>query len=573
MHTLSQQRATHSLFDLTLKKLNRREVGLALTSLSTIAILYLRWRSLDFTFHQPPIWVIAVPVVVAIAWLRRLPLTMSLWWLAGSVTIAWSLAPGNTLVASLWELLFLAAFIAGTWRPGFWILAIALLLTGVADSLSLNMFGLEMYISGSIHYVAGAQALTIVPISLWYLLRPGSYSVLVRLSMGILVILSTYMALASGARAVYLPFLISIAAFVIRFMVTVRAAKWLAPLTLVALALVLSLVDSFVTNQPIGTALGVKGSVSAQVEATGDSGVFTQRLRFWEQTVDMAVANPLGTGNGSYAAVSHAYQKYPMLWARSPHNYFLETAATGGWLRLALLLALLVFPLWRVWNSNEWAWSLAAAGLWATLAFDVTSYYSSVMGFAFLTLGAATSLSWTKRSDGNAVRERVRITLPSAIRAVFAVAAMGVFLWWYVPCNEETCATSRYLGIDYKVMPTLAQSSPATRSEIFVELKRLYPQSLWVLQAASKYADNGSDMLEIRREIALRFPDQHPDNYLDWAHAALAVGDQAEAKTALRTGLEYFPRGKYPYGEMRMTPDRYETWLLTAEELLDSLVD
>src|SRR5690606_24357788 len=162
------------------------------------------------------------------------------------------------------------------------------------------------------------------------------------------------------------------------------------PATVVVITLLVTMgVDQVVPGSPVQTALGTKDVPGVQAEGLSEHGVFSQRLRLWEQTVSMAVGHPLGTGAGTYAAVTHAFQKYPMLWSRSAHNYYLETLATGGWLRFTVLVILLGGALWRAWRSSSWHWSLAAAGLWATLAFDVTSLYPIFMMYAFLMLGAS----------------------------------------------------------------------------------------------------------------------------------------------------------------------------------------
>jgi len=550
-----------------------RKLVWKLPLIGLMLVVGLRWRQLAFMFDQPPLILVAISLVVIVVSIQRLPLTIITWWLAGLLTVFWSLAPGNTLVSSIWELLLVASLAAGRLRVGFWVLSTALLFVGMVDSISLNMFGLAQYVSGSIHYVAGAQALVLVPLTLGIITTPTQTKWYTRLGASIMLGCSSYMTLASGARAVYLPLALIVVAFIGRSFFGRGKRRWLGLTVVALLAIAVAISDSFVTNRPIASALSMKGSLEAQAAATRDSGVLTQRIRLWSQAVDMAVEHPLGTGNGSYAAVTHAFQKYPMLWSRSPHNYFLETAATGGWLRLILLLVVLILPLRRVWLSRvQWPWALAAAGIWATLAFDVTSYYVGLMSYAFLTLGAATFIPGNEGSPTG--KKSISNSWLSAVgRASALVAAVALVAWWFYPCRGVECATERYLGVDFKVLPVLAATDDATRQAVLGDVGRLYPQSLWVLQVGKTFATSDDQQLEYARDIAKRFPYQDPENYLAWARAAQDVGSEEEVWEAITTGLLYFPPDEYPYGESRITPLRYEEWLKSAAEMLRMVVD
>lgn len=536
-------------------------------STTVCAALYLTWWNLTLTYREPKTWLVAMGVVCCAVLFRKLPWFTSLWWLAGAISLAWSLAPGNTLVISLWEVLYVAAFAAGAWRPSVWLLSVLLLMSGLERSLALNLFGIESYISGSIHYVAGAQALVLVPLAFSKVLI--TKSPIHKALFALVLILSTYMAMISGARAVYLPLTLVLAVTVIRSSIS-GPKRWLAPATVVVLAGALVGLDAVMPNNPMAQALGTKGTVSAQVAATSDSGVLTQRLRFWEQALDMAVENPQGTGTGSFQAVTHAYQRYPMLWSSSPHNYFIETAATGGWLRLVLLLVVLVVPVWRAWRSRHWPWALATVGIWTTLVFDITANYPIFMMYAFLVLGATYFVSGSEEREAPTaaplLARRRSLSLVSGL--LYISVATGYFAWWFVPCTVPTCATARYLGVDFKALPALVQVDNPGREALISRLRELYPQSLWVVQVEQAYASRPEDKLRLAREIAERFPFQHPENYLAWANAALAVGDESEARRAITAGLRVFSDGSYPYGEVRMTPERYQAWLEEAERIL-----
>jgi hypothetical protein len=106
------------------------------------------------------------------------------------------------------------------------------------------------------------------------------------------------------------------------------------------------------------------------------------------------------------------------------------------------------------------------------------------------------------------------------------------------------------------------------REAVYGKLRTLYPESLWVLGLERQGARAQVNRLAVNREIAQRFPNQHPANFVMWAQAAWELGDLAEAKEALTTGLEVFPPDAYPYGERRMTPEIYQDWIDTAYAML-----
>src|SRR5690606_13644161 len=87
---------------------------------------------------------------------RRLSIPVWLWWCWGALTLVWSVAPGASHATILWEITYLAAFAAAWWRPAVWFAAVYVIANGLADQLALSTFGLAQYMSGSVHYVAGA---------------------------------------------------------------------------------------------------------------------------------------------------------------------------------------------------------------------------------------------------------------------------------------------------------------------------------------------------------------------------------------------------------------------------------
>ena len=533
----------------------------AAASLGIAAVVYVLWRDVHFTFHEPRLWLVVSGVAFLVLFRNFIPNIAWAWWGWGVLTLTWSLAPGNTLVNSLWEILYLAALVAGLWRPGFWILNAVLLVYGLDRAILLNIFDLQLYVSGGHHYVAGAQALLLVPLSLTFLSRESKPALKVLL--GLLFVASLYLALISGSRAVYLPLILVFGLTVGRLLV--EGVRWYSiSATLAVTAGILLVADGMIPNSPMLTALGGRATVEAQVASASDGGAFTSRLRYWDQTFDMALDYPFGTGAGSYQAIIHAYQKYPMSWSNSPHNLYVETVATGGWPRLLLLLGLLLPALWGGWRSKDWPWALAATGLWTTLAFDVTSYYPSFMMLAFCSVGAISG-----NHSGFGVERGSTKPVLKLVNWPFIILAIGLTAWWYYPCHGTGCAVERYLGLRSKIEAQLVSLEPHARPELLQQAQELYPKSVWVWRAKQRYETDPAASLAIAREIAQRFPYQHPQNYLDWANDALALGKIEEARQAIRTGLVHFPADEYPYGERRMTREWYqEEWVAEAQRLL-----
>ncbi|WP_244403993.1 O-antigen ligase family protein [Meiothermus ruber] len=495
--------------------------------------------------------------------LPKIPLALWAWWGLGLLTVFWSLTPGNTLVLGLWELAYLAAFAAGTWLAGLVGLNIALLGYGLLTTLTLAWMGLVMYFSGSSHYVAGAQALVLIPLAMMWLFR-SRWPIL----SGILLTGALYLALMSGARAVYLPLV-----FIVLLMVW---RLWREGIPLRQIMLVCALVaaaivslDTALPFSPIQNALGLKATLSRQAQDLGAEGSIGSRLQMWDQTLKIALQHPMGTGNGSFRDTLAAYLQYPGILFSNAHNYYLETAATGGWLRLLLLLVILVWALWHGWNSPAWPWALGAAGLWTTLAFDVTGMYPSVMMLAFASLGA--------------VHSQIKIPLVSAgsrsirfgwmVSVAGLIATIGLAAWWYWPCKHN-CAVSRYLGYRPAVLNELERIPEAQQNKLLSEAERLNPKSLWVYRIRLERARAPEEKMQLLQQIIEVFPLANPIYYLQLAELATDLNQPSKAIQVLELGLSRFPpdfKG-YQSGNFfgALTPS-YETWRTKAPELLERL--
>jgi len=338
-------------------------------------------------------------------------------------------------------------------------------------------------------------------------------------------------------------------------------------------------IDTAFPFHPVQTALSTRTSIEQQISDATPEGSFGSRLQMWQQTLSMALQVPLGTGNGSFRDVLAAYQQYPGVLFSSAHNYYLETAATGGWLRLLLLLGILGWILWRGWNSPAWPWALGAAGLWATLAFDITGMYPAVMMLAFASLGAV--YGQIQRADGGKIpgksgAEQRATNMGKTLQRVVPIAgialAIGLTAWWYWPCVNG-CATGRHLGFRPEVLAEAAKLSGAERIALLDRAAQLNPKSLWVYRARLQYAQTAEEQLAILAQINRIFTYASPTYYLQQARLAAQLGRREEAIAALKAGLNRFPPGFRPAGvplgqELQRI---YQDWSAQAPALLVKL--
>jgi O-antigen ligase len=506
-----------------------------------LAGLFYLWRQAFHLFHEPPLLVAGLGVgLLALFTLlgHGPPWTAWAWWGFGLLTLLWSLAPGHTLVAALWEAWLLLALAAGRWRMGVLVLLSLLLLEGLYTALALWQTGLVTYVSGSHHYLLGALALGGLPLFLARVARREAYP----LASFLLAVLALYAALISGARAVYLPLALLLPLLALRL-----AQEGLglprALLLLLALGGGVALLEALVPGNAVLHALAFKAHLT-RAEAQGPSGPeegeapsvgnMEARLLMWRLALRLALDHPLGTGNGGYSQVFEAYMDYPGLagvWSRSPHNYLLETLATGGFPRLALLLCLL-WPAVRAFWGRDWPWALAAFGLLTPTLFDVSGHYPGYLAVAFLPLGALGPSP-----------------APRWLGLGGSLLALALFLSWYGPCQGAACLERRQY-FPAHVARALAQAAPEERTRLLQEAQRRYPLSPWPLVLALRQEPDPKTRLEVARELAQRFPYAREGFYLAWAEAALALGRREEALEALERGLRHFP-GSEALGKRR----------------------
>lgn len=521
----------------------------------------------DIIWTPVPLWVPLAALAAVLLLYRRASVVASALWLLGLVSYAWSLAPGDTLLASLWFLPLLALLAAGRSRAVLLVVMTYLMGQSLFSAWALNHFGLQSYTSGSVHYVLGAKALVVLgPALAGFGLARRSWLVLVS---WLGATAATYGALMSGSRGVYIPLVIVSAVVVFRLIRRPGTRRRVIVGILLMIATIIA-VDSLLPSHPVAEALFAKASFGAQAAAVQTSGNFTERLRFWDQGLAMVLAHPLGVGFGGFRSTIHAFQRFPMVWSSSPHNVFVEIAATLGWPGLALLVALLLIASIRAWRSERWPWALSLLGIWFTLGVDVTADYPKIMGMAFAVVGAC--LGPVAASGPQEVRKLVpaahRLRAVPYAAAVVVLAGAVLTAWWFTPCDGSACSLTRYRGVEYRVTAAVPALEPAARASYFAHLERLYPVSLWVLDLEERYSTSSAVRLSLAREIATRFPLQSWKNYLIWADLSLQAHDMRQAREAATKGLAVFGPDSRRYPGARADPTGFKNWLAQAEKIL-----
>ena len=412
-----------------------------------LALLLALNDRIDIIWTPAPLWA-AVASLIAVALLvRRVPVWITVSWLLGLSTYVWSLAPGATLLASLWGLVFVASAAAGRWSTAMLFAVVYIFSNDLQNALALNAFDLQTYTSGSVHYRLGAVALVLFAPAVAGFARARSRWL--ASAWWVLASVSAYGAVISGSRGVYVPFLLILGLTALRVFKRGRT-PWRWVLGLVALFAVLVVTDVVVPFHPAAEALSAKATLDAQATAAASSGGFTQRLRFWDQGLSMAWQHPSGVGLGAFRDTIHAFQRFPMVWSSSPHNIFVETVATVGVPGLTVLLILLGHAFVVGWQSRRWPWALAMLGIWSTLAVDVTADYPSMMAVAFATVGACLGPSATRFAPPVATAWRSARLRTLGVWLASLTVALGAALtvWWFSPCEGSMCALTQGRGVE-----------------------------------------------------------------------------------------------------------------------------
>jgi O-antigen ligase len=538
-------------------------------------VIFLLWQQPLTHYSNVPFWMLTLCLVALLGLCTRVPWLVWAWWGLGAITFFWSLTPGNSFNAALWEAMYVVAFVAGMasgrQNLGFWGLNAILFVSSLAQALALNASGMGLiYFSGSLHYVLGAQALVLViPLFVLLLRNPGKWMLFIWIATVVVV----FILIISGARAVYVPFALLLAWSI--WQVWREGVKPLRILMVIGVLVATTVgIDFILPFHPARAVLSSRTTASLTGSDTQEGGGISSRLQMWDQTLGMAFRQPFGTGVASFKDVLPAFQKYPAVLFGNAHNYYVETVATGGWLRLIALVGLLIWVFQRGLSSKHWPVALGILGLWMTLAFDVTGYFPSPMMLAFAGLG----LVWeNSRFDSSSIAvsrpfrlEFGQFESGSQIISLFAV--FGMTAWWFWPCESHQCAFDRHFGRSNEALTLLRDDLKSDqRAAVLNDAERFNPKSVWVWQARLSEASSSSEKLKTLREINQKFPIMNPNTYLTWAKEAIVAGKRSEAIEALELGLRHFPVGFRPPGVPLEKVNWYADWLSEANKMLSEL--
>lgn len=527
------------------------------------------WRGTVFLWQVSPVWISIIGVVALLSRLRHVPRIGWWWWLFVITSVGWSLAPGSTLASATWVPLYLAAFAVGSTDV---VMPLLLLLSfdGLFSVVSLQLAHLTAYFSGSVNYLTGTLCLVSLPWSIHGAVEAEGWGR--RVGWAALVGVLLYGALVSGARAVYLPLVLAVAVAVWRLARSRRSRGPLAVCAALAVGVVV-LGNTVIPGRPVSTALFTKArATEASVSPDGlGMDAIRSRLLMWDQAIGIGAEHPLGTGFGTFRDTIQGFQRFPSINFASAHNFVAESFATQGWLGTILLLAWIGGALsMGLRSASGWPLALGAAALWTQMLFGITWSLPVIPILAFWVLGAGVPRRAPGRPPASTPSRRAVSARLAAQVGVSVVLALIVY--WAIPCPGGACALGLRMGYRPVATEYVHHAAPVDQAAALARLQSLNPRSLWVWNLALSGADGSSARLAAIRSLAVRFPYSSPETYLSWATAAEAVGDRAEARRALLTGLHYFPPKIKPAGvPLQSRVSQYETWTRKAREMLRAL--
>lgn len=533
-------------------------------------VIFVTWRSVAWITTPPPPWTIGIALACIAVRGGSISRFGWLWWGWGLLTLAWSLTPGTTYEWAVWGALYLAALSAGSVPIAFSVVVV-LLLDGGFSVLSLQLAGLHQFFSGSINYLTGAISLAVLPMAFVESIRSSRAAY--RVAFLSLAAVSALLALASGARAVYVPMLAAVFVTTVR---TIRGGAKTRDLLIAVVAIVgaVYLADAVIPGRPAQVAMRSKSPVAglpanplASTSSPSDvQGSIETRFKMIRQAVAIGFRHPFGTGLGSFKESIQYFQQFPTVNFSSAHNFLVEVFATTGWPGLLLLGGLFWSVLSRGWKSPTlWPYAVGTGAMASTMLFDVTWSMPAIPLTVFLLVGTIHAKTRINTSDARAALWRRAILMGK-------LAVVMVSISWYAPCSSSTCGVSHHLGFQPDAIRVVQDQPPPLQAASLAWLRSHYPRSLWVWALEHSIATTDTDRLRIDREMVRLFPYASTDLYLEWARLAMQEGRTEEARNAIQTGLIYFPAFVSPAGvPLPARTHAYASWLSQAAALLEQL--
>ncbi|GGR14671.1 hypothetical protein GCM10008957_29360 [Deinococcus ruber] len=471
-----------------------------------------------------------------------MPLVGWLWLLFGAVTALWSLSPGFTLLSIQWDAVLLGALVAGRllWKLPALPLSITAATSGWA-SLSLVALGSRFYLSGSVMYIAAALAVPALSmyVALWWRQRR-----LLRLGSAVVAVVLLYVIGISASRAALLPTLLILG--VAAWRLHGEGANW-KQLSLGLLLLLggVALIDALVFDHAVLQAIGLK-TFDTLHKATQEGGNLETRLQMWEVAFHAFTTHPFGLGSGAYGDVFQSTQAWPVYYSRFVHNTFLETLASGGFLRFGALCWLLWQAFQHSWRSARWPVALALVGIWLNMCFDVTGNIPSTLLVAFLTVGLGLGANETVEIRATETSAQIRRATPT-LAALSGLVVIAVTLAWWWPHDIQQQAIWRGMW-----PPAIASIPSSDREPLLTRAVSRFPdsiglQKLWIASAS------GSQREQRLNTATQIIPYGDASFFLQLAQQQRQLGQSAAAAQTEALCRSHFGRLRSPLG-LALTP-------------------
>ena len=129
-------------------------------ALAYLVLLRLDGR-VDIVWNPAPLWLPIVALATLAFLVRDVPRGVALLWALGLLSFVWSLAPGDTLQASLWGSAYVVLAAASRRRELLLTVMAFIVLQDLQNALAPNSFDLQRCLSRSVHYLLGAKALVV----------------------------------------------------------------------------------------------------------------------------------------------------------------------------------------------------------------------------------------------------------------------------------------------------------------------------------------------------------------------------------------------------------------------------
>jgi O-antigen ligase len=306
----------------------------------------------------------------------------------------------------------------------------------------------------------------------------------------------------------------------------------------------------------------------ASLSGAGNETSTPWRQALWRAAARMGLDHPLlGTGPGTYASASRAYQDTAGYYSINAHNFYAQTFGEMGALGLAAWAALLIGVLWAIRQAlrepaDQRAPQMAlSAGLIASLlhiAFDLDWSVLAIPIAFWLVAGMLLSavVPAEETEDAGRLSRVIRLAVALVLIVVPARSSIGLRLI----VRADRLAAGNQIGEALamydkaqRALPWHSASVASSRSQMLVALGRTAEAEAAVDEASRLDSLNGAYALQ---KAQLRASRQ------DW-QGAVTAGERAISLNPYRHPLPYLVLARW-YDRLQR-PDVAMTWLTTGE--------